>query len=289
MINDAVLSKAPLGLRLYVKVLRGVFLLLRPFSTLSGKLAVRLFTTPKRKQASRWERDFEQRGKVSHVTVAGNALRLLTHGSGPKTVLLMHGWGGRASQMGSFAEAFVAAGYKVVSVDGPAHGGSSGKSSDLIGFSQAVAGVVAHLQGVEAIVGHSLGAASTLLALSQHTLDVKKLVLVSCFSDGVFITEEFGRFFRVGRDGMQAMRNQMETHYNHTVTWQGISPRATIKDCTQPVLLIHDRDDEDTPFQQTLELQVSYPAASVFATDNAGHYQILRDARAINTAVAFVK
>ena len=289
MINEAVLRKAPLGLRLYVKALRGTFLLLAPLSPAwSGRLAHKMFTTPTRKQPSRWEREFEKRGTAEQVSIAGQSLRFFTHGSGSKTVLLVHGWGGRASQMGSYAEAFVAAGYRVISVDGPAHGESSGKTSDMVDYSYAIAGVVAHLKGVEAIVAHSVGAASTLFAMAQKGLDVQRLVLVACFSDAVFITEEFGQFFRVGRRGVQTMRERMVAHYQHQFTWDGIAPRVSITRCTQPVLLIHDHDDEDTPFEQSLELKAAYPAAELFATDKAGHYQVLREAGAINAAVEFV-
>ena len=51
-------------------------------------------------------------------------------GAGP-SVLLVHGWEGRGAQLGALVDPLVAAGYRVVALDGPAHGDSPGRLSTL--------------------------------------------------------------------------------------------------------------------------------------------------------------
>ena len=54
-------------------------------------------------------------------------------------VLLAHGWGGYAAQMRGFVPQLLAAGYRVVAYDQPAHGLSEGKLSGLPDFAGALA------------------------------------------------------------------------------------------------------------------------------------------------------
>ena len=58
-------------------------------------------------------------------------------------VLMVHGWDSRASHLGSFVEALLAAGYQVVAFDGPGHGDSGGHHSNVVLLGQAILQVVA--------------------------------------------------------------------------------------------------------------------------------------------------
>src|SRR3954471_12912224 len=99
---------------------------------LGTTFAERLFTTPRRHARPDRERAVlatareltidvtlrAPRWNGAHTTVAA-----WKWGQGP-TVLLVHGWEGRGSQLGSFVEPLVAAGLSVVAFDAPGHGDS---------------------------------------------------------------------------------------------------------------------------------------------------------------------
>ena len=55
-------------------------------------------------------------------------LAVWSWGSGP-AVYLVHGWGGRAEQLGAFVAPLVSRGLRAIAVDGPAHGASAGRRS----------------------------------------------------------------------------------------------------------------------------------------------------------------
>ncbi|MGV9195387.1 alpha/beta hydrolase [Microbacterium sp. MC2] len=61
--------------------------------------------------------------------VDGAGAEVVTYewGDGDRTVVLIHGWNGRASQFATLARELVAEGYRVVAFDAPAHGASSGR------------------------------------------------------------------------------------------------------------------------------------------------------------------
>src|SRR3954469_17228814 len=77
---------------------------------------------------------------------------------GAPAVLLAHGWGGHAAQMRAFVFPLLAAGYRVIAYDQPAHGLSEGRLTGLPDFAGALRAVALHHGGVRAIVGDSLGA-----------------------------------------------------------------------------------------------------------------------------------
>lgn len=289
MINEASLNKRPFSIRLQVFLLRVLFQLLERSSPwLATHLALKVFLTPPRTKASRWEQKFEQQGTLDFVRVGDKKLRLLRHGTGSRTALLVHGWGSRATHLGGYAGALMRAGYTVYSLDGPAHGESTGVSTDMMEFAKTIAVIVDHLHGVDAVVGHSFGAACTLLAIDRFDMKVKQLVLISCFADAIFITEAFARFFRIGKSVIHEMRTLLERRYQYTWKWEHIAPKLLIRNCGKPILLIHDLYDDEVPFVHAQTLHSSNAKTRLFSTQMQGHRKILRDKKGISAAVAFL-
>ena len=70
--------------------------------------------------------------------------------------------------------------YRVVTFDGPAHGDSPGRLTNLVHFSKAIRAIINRLGGVEAIIAHSFGGAAAVFALAHvdPEIEVEKLVLV---------------------------------------------------------------------------------------------------------------
>jgi alpha-beta hydrolase superfamily lysophospholipase len=97
-------------------------------------------------------------------------------GSGP-TVVLAHGWGGRAGQMVKMADAIARAGFEVVVFDAQGHGESPGRrigfrrlSDDLNAMHGALAG------DVSAWVCHSAAGLCLAAAHLRHGVNPKRLV-----------------------------------------------------------------------------------------------------------------
>ena len=154
---------------------------------LGASFAERLFTTPRRYTRPSRERAVLASGTHFEVDVllrsprwAGRTTRVATWrwGTGP-TVLLVHGWEGRGSQLGSFVAPLVAAGMSVVAFDAPAHGDSPGHRLYLTDHADAVADMVAAIGPVHAIVAHSFGAAAVLLAHARHGVDAPRNVMIA--------------------------------------------------------------------------------------------------------------
>jgi pimeloyl-ACP methyl ester carboxylesterase len=289
MFSDAALKRSPLRVRMGVQLLRAVFLLLEHANKrLATQLAVRLFLTPPRGPASRWEQEFEQRGACVRVAFRGEQLRVLRHGTGQRAALLIHGWGSRGTHLGSYAERLAAAGYCVYSMDGPAHGQSDGARTDIIAFADAIATVARSIPAIDAVIGHSFGAACALVAIDRFALSTNRLVLISCFADPRFLVNAFTSVFRIGPAGRQRILRTLESDYGHAMQWDEVAPKKIIGRFDKPVLLIHDLLDDEVPPDHAKALHNNNRHASVFHTKGQGHRKILRDPSGIEATLAFL-
>jgi pimeloyl-ACP methyl ester carboxylesterase len=288
--NEAMLRRSPLRARALVGLLRLGFKVGSPLShSAASRVALRFFLKPPKPRLSRWDREAALGGRAERIEVSGTELKLLCFGpEGRKLVLLVHGWGGRGTHMGGFVKPLVERGYRVILFDGPAHGGSGGASTDMFAYANAIAEIAKRFGPVEAIIGHSFGAACTVLAGREHRLEVKRLVLVGCFADAIFITESFGKLLRIPPKVVHGMRNLLQKRYDDRWTWEELAPSRLIGAVDVPVLFMHDQDDEDVPVTQAVALQKAARNAQIFITQGKGHRGITRDQGAIGEALSFI-
>jgi pimeloyl-ACP methyl ester carboxylesterase len=274
---------------LLLTALRGAFALLDPLApSLAARLALRLFLTPpKRPRVSPEELECLRRATRLDIPGPGS-IAAWSWGEGP-AVLLVHGWGGRGCQLCAFVAPLVEAGFQVVTFDGPAHGESPGSRTDMIAFSDAIKAVVIRLGGVEAIIGHSFGAACALLALDNQERLSNKLALIGCPPDGIWVTEQFGAILGVKAGTLARMRALLEHRYRGMLDWRDLSMVKMAAASTVPVLLVHDRDDRTVPYDEAAVHFLSEGRTiEHLATEGFGHRGILKASATIDRTLRFL-
>ncbi|HEX8428338.1 alpha/beta hydrolase [Hymenobacter sp.] len=131
-------------------------------AAISGEWAFRstwqLFITPRRLPVKAWEAATLAGAQLHSVHVSsGRVVYYEWNPTGARTVLLVHGWEHRASFWGHMAAGLVAAGYRVVALDAPAHGASDGRQATLVSFAGAIQAVANAIGPVYGVVAHSSG------------------------------------------------------------------------------------------------------------------------------------
>ena len=139
-----------------------------------ARAALELFMTPRRLAPRDWEAALLRQGAPLTFT---NGLIARSYGAGPR-VLLVHGWEGRGMNLGMFIAPLTAAGYQVIALDGPAHGESPGEQTNPVDFAHGLHNVGKELGPLAGVIAHSMGAASTALALRQG-LVAERVVLIA--------------------------------------------------------------------------------------------------------------
>ena len=248
----------------------------------AGALGLRLFCTPRRHHAPGWEKAIAARGDSIRL---GPTLAARAWGAGP-IVLLVHGWEGRGTQLGRFVDSFVAAGYRVVALDLPAHGASAGSRTDLIECTEALRKVGRDLGPLGAVVTHSFGGAVTTLAL-ERGLAVRSVVLIASPSSIDDVIRRFGEMVGLRGAAMRAFRAALERQTRVTLADVEIFER--VAGLQTPALIVHDRTDREVPFGDAERLAARWPGATLHATDRLGHRRILKDDEVIRRAVDFVR
>ncbi len=72
------------------------------------------------------------------------------------------------------------------------------------------------------------------------------------------------------------------------MSFEGIGPVSLAPRMTVPLLVLHDPEDREVPFEEGAELARSWPGAELRRMSGLGHLRILRDERCVAEAVSFL-
>jgi pimeloyl-ACP methyl ester carboxylesterase len=256
---------------------------------LAGVPAARLWFTPWRvalsDRARARERSWLAETTPLAIPFGGGRLAGFSAGSGP-VVLLVHGWGERASALGSFVAPLADAGYRVVGVDLPAHASSPGKQTDALKIAAALHAASEAVGGVTAVVAHSMGAHATTLALSEG-LGAGAAVLLSPAVRLEHGLERFGAMFQLPPNAIEGLRGEIERRYGAGV-WRHLAGDRLAESIGCPALIVHDEDDPQVDLEDARMLASAWPDARLTTTTGLGHNKVVRDAAVIEAAVSFI-
>jgi len=243
-----------------------------------------LFMKPARKRLTRAEAAILATGRRLTVEVEGHRVAAWTWGSGPG-VLLVHGWGGRGSQLAGFVEPLVGAGYRCTLYDAPAHGDSSGDRSNLPEVSRVIRAMAGTIGDTVAVIAHSMGAAATAVALCDG-LSLGAAAFLAPPEDMEYFARVFAQRLGLTDRTRAALRRRVERHIRRG--WDEFRASAVAPGRTTPLVVVHDREDLDVPWSHGHRWVAEWPEARLVTTSGLGHKGLLRDAGVIDETIAFV-
>jgi pimeloyl-ACP methyl ester carboxylesterase len=258
---------------------------LSPQIELEARQALEAFLTPPKKPLSEQEQAVLAQATSCSVPFGSVDIQTFSWGAGP-TVLLVHGWGGYGLQMSNFINPLAEAGYRVLAFDAPAHGSTEGVQTNGLEMAQAIATVAQYQDPIVGIVAHSLGAASTTIALSEGMQTLKVVYLGAiCWLSSAAAT--FARRSRLSPETEEMFRYLAESRFGKDL-WQIFSIDRRAKDLTIPALLFHDRRDREVAFEESHSIAQSWLGARLIETSGLGHQRILRNEAVIQQTVDFM-
>ena len=257
---------------------------------LGFRQAWRVFTTPRRLPIKAWEAP--ALAQARRRTVAAETGPIAVYEWGPAAapaVLLVHGWEHRASFWRAWVGPLLAAGYRVVALDGPAHGASAGRRTSLTAFGGAVQAVVNTMGEVRAIVAHSFGAASVagLPVRLPAGAALPRLVLISAPEGPRVVAARFADFLGLPSDLVRRFAVHVERSTGRPADSFAVAASGPGTGAEQ-VLVLHDEGDEIIPFAEGRQIVAAWPGAVLHATRGLGHNRILRDAAVVQSVVDFI-
>jgi pimeloyl-ACP methyl ester carboxylesterase len=265
-----------------VKLLAGVTGRLAP--GLAARIAESMFLRPPQGKAPPRERAWIASGRRLRFRSGGRRLSGWVVGDGPR-VLLVHGWGGRGSQLGAFVAPLVDRGFEVVGFDAPGHGDSDGRRSSVPEMAVAVGDVALELGPLHAVVAHSLGTTATTIALARGT-SIGRCVFVAPPTELPYFTRGFCELLGFGAGTARKMQQRVERRFG--VRFDELQASRLAGDIHKPLLIVHDRDDGEVPLAHAEELARAWRDARLVTTRGLGHRAILLDPQIVRYAADFV-
>lgn len=227
-----------------------------------------------------WALPILQEARRSDVEADGGTLATYSWGEGP-TVLLVHGWGSHTGYMTGFVPPLLEHGFRVVALDAPAHGRSSGRRTNIFEIRKALLAVIERLPPIRGVVAHSLGSLAVLHA-GDHGLEAGTRVLIS---PGVHLDALVQAF--TAQVGLRP--STAEELQRRVASFVGDDFYRDLWDSNDaPTLVVHDRHDRHVPFEEGHRVAGKLPAARLSATEGLGHRSILRDPAVHQETVRFL-
>lgn len=248
------------------------------------RAALTAFLVPQR--AAKHDADAELLKHAMSTSLQVGGLRVPTWiwGQGPQ-VLLVHGWGSRASHLGAFVGPLVAAGFAVIGYDAPAHGDAPGDSSSVVHLGHAVRQVCRASGPIHALIAHSVGSPACLWAI-RDGLKIRHTVHLAGPSTLANVVAGFAKAFKLDETQTQLFEFAIEVFTNEPIACGSVA--ALAKGLKHAGLIVHDTEDREVPHTESAELNRLWPTSKLRLTHGLGHRRLLADANIVRDVVDFV-
>ncbi len=249
----------------------------------AARAAARMFCSPRRHRRPDAER--ESLGEAQPLSLRMGLRRLPAWrwgAVGAPTVLLVHGWEGRGSQLHSFVKPLLDRGFSVVTWDAPGHGDSPGRQSSLVEFADALWAAGRQAGEVHGVIAHSMGCAATAIAFGEGLPVARAAFVASPTSLGDY-THQFAELVGLPESVRARMVTGMERRF--LVDFEDLDLRSVILPDDVPLLIVHDEDDKEVPSHHGQLIAERWPGSQLVITEGLGHRRVLRDPDVVSQIV----
>lgn len=224
------------------------------------------------------------------VVLAGRRIVSYEWGAGDRTVLVVHGWHGRAAQFAAIVRELRSEGYRVIGFDAPASGDSPGRRTHLGEFRAVVESFARREGGFHAIVAHSAGALAAASAAADEGITDRIVAIAPVVRVG-YLSEQFARMAGLGA---KAMRLQ-EAWFGARLRRDGyvLDERYDLLARELPaglrITVVHDRGDKVSYVGESRRLAKRHPEqVSLIEIEGSGHNRILESDAALDAVLETV-
>lgn len=275
-----------------IKIPKIIIITGKILQAISPDLATRyvkfLFQKPRRYKTPENEKILEEKAQISYIAVPeiNKSIAIYQWGNGHKTVLLVHGWSGRGTQMYKIIEKLLQSGYKVIAIDGPAHGKSTGNKTMMPEFIKTIEKVYEIYGPFDVAIGHSMGGIALLnVQASRHLFN--KLVIIGAPDSIYDIFHNFVKKLELKPVVAEKLIDMFEKITKKSI--YEFHGSYACKHIEKPVLIIHDENDREVPIQDAINNYNNLKNGKLIKTKGLGHTRILKNDKIIEDIIKFLQ
>lgn len=255
---------------------------------LATLFVAKLFATPVKYPAPARELTMRNSAKKERIKIPGidKEIQVYIYGYSKTKVLMVHGWAGRGTQLYQIADRILENRMMVISFDGPAHGLSSGKKTNMLEFLETIKEVNATYGPFDVAIGHSLGGISLINAVADG-LKVNKLVTIGADNS---IPQIFNYFIEkmelkpVISTKLVALAEKKLNKKLDSLTSEHKAAKIDI-----PTLIIHDSEDKYVSVRSAVSIRQSLRNGELLITNGLGHHRIFKDSFVAQRIIDFIQ
>lgn len=260
------------------------------FPGLSTWLFWKLFSTPKRREIKEKHKNFLKTANSEILNIENHDIQTYTWGNSAKKVLIVHGWEGISADFKEIITTLTDNGFKVMSIDLPAHGNSSGKFTHLPMLINVVQKLVNGHGPFYGIVSHSLGALASAFALSRINGNTKldKLILMGLHPVPFAFFEQFRQALKIKDNLFDKCVLYVENKVDVKIKEASVHKIAPLISANN-VLLVHDEKDEVANINNVKKLNQEWNKSELFSGHHGGHFKHYKNPEVVEKVVQFMK
>lgn len=231
------------------------------------------------------------RAARERLVVRGKQVVSYRWGSGDETVLLVHGWRGRAAQFAPLVRELVGEGYQVISFDAPAHGESPTVATDMRDWIAAIDELQRRYGRFRLVVGHSFGALASLTAV-RSGVTTRAVAAIA----GASSPQQFLDAFAAQAQLSPPVRERFEAAFRARVDESAQSLVRHYDAAADPMrtevelLVVHDRGDRQVPAAASARLHEAHqPRSRLLLTQGWGHSRVLAADAVLDAVLALAR
>ena len=264
-----------------------VWLSQRISNALATKVALYLFFRPQRFKTP--VREHQMRDAAEQIKFYASSIQkeiqVYRLNGKKQKVLLLHGWSGRGTQLFSFADELQKQNCEVITFDMPAHGQSPGNKTNVRELAYCIQDINQIFGPFDAAIAHSLGG----FALLRGIKDGLPLQSAAIIGSGDSIKGVFYRFsqqLHFSEKITERMITTVEKQFGTKL--ETYSSSMSIKEIDIPLLIVHDKDDKEAPYECSITLHDLARNSQLKLTSGLGHHRILRDSKTVQHIIQFL-
>jgi len=261
------------------------------FPRFSTYLFTYLFSTPQKRKIRKQYIDFLDTASYKEKFIAeGEQIQMYVWQGGDKKILITHGWAGMAADFKEMIIALHDADFTVMAFDLPAHGFSSGKHTHMPMVMEVIKTIINKYGRFYAMIGHSLGAASTAYTLAEIPKEQspEKLVLLGVPPSPFVFFEQFRSVLAINDKLFDKCVLHIEQKVGRKI--QEMAIEKSYRDIpVKNVLIIHDTQDAIIPIKEVKAIADNWENAQFFSGDHGGHFRHYKHQEVVAKVLEFIR
>jgi len=254
----------------------------------AAKQAFSIFITPQIRTRKPLPPVFEQAEPLEWIESGNRCKGWRWNAGGKRRVLILHGFSSAARNFAHLVVSLIEKDVQVIAFDAPAHGDSEGKQIHSLRYRKFIQEIRQQWGPFDGYIAHSFGGLSLSLALEEQPPRASdRVVLIAPATETRSALKQLQSTLHLSDRILTLIGEAIVKRSGKSTDW--FSVNRVVKNLSNPILWIHERNDDITPYADILPtLQLAPNHVRFMLTEGLGHRRIYREATVCREIVDFL-